>query len=124
MLKLNYSVFNVNAKNHPVIIKDKFLDLEKHRNYISTDLKPKIKEKKMSVEQRVKEIIMDELGVDEAAVVPGASFINDLGADSLATVELVMKFEDEFDIKIEEEDAEKITTVGSAVDFIKKQLGE
>ncbi len=78
----------------------------------------------MSVEQRVKEIIMDELGVDEAAVVPGASFINDLGADSLATVELVMKFEDEFDIKIEEEDAEKITTVGSAVDFIKKQLGE
>jgi len=124
LLKLNYSVFNVNAKNHPVIIKDKFLDLEKHRNYISTDLKPKIKEKKMSVEQRVKEIIMDELGVDEAAVVPGASFINDLGADSLATVELVMKFEDEFDIKIEEEDAEKITTVGSAVDFIKKQLGE
>jgi acyl carrier protein len=78
----------------------------------------------MSVEQRVKEIIIDELGVDEAAVVPGASFINDLGADSLATVELVMKFEDEFDIKIEEEDAEKITTVGSAIDFIKKQLGE
>ncbi len=78
----------------------------------------------MSVEQKVKEIIIDELGVDEAAVVPGASFINDLGADSLATVELVMKFEDEFDIKIEEEDAEKITTVGSAIDFIKKQLGE
>ncbi|HXK49551.1 MAG TPA: acyl carrier protein [Clostridiales bacterium] len=78
----------------------------------------------MSVEQRVKEIIMDELGVEEAAVVPGASFINDLGADSLATVELVMKFEDEFDIKIEEEDAEKITTVGSAIEFIKKQLGE
>ncbi|MBN2858594.1 MAG: acyl carrier protein, partial [Candidatus Delongbacteria bacterium] len=74
----------------------------------------------MSVEQRVKEIIMDELGVEEAAVVPGASFINDLGADSLATVELVMKFEDEFDIKIEEEDAEKITTVGSAIEFIKK----
>jgi len=78
----------------------------------------------MSVEQKVKEIIMDELGVEEAAVVPGASFINDLGADSLATVELVMKFEDEFDIKIEEEDAEKITTVGSAIEFIKKQLGE
>ncbi|MDD3044921.1 MAG: acyl carrier protein [Candidatus Delongbacteria bacterium] len=78
----------------------------------------------MSVEQKVKEIIMDELGVEEAAVVPAASFINDLGADSLATVELVMKFEDEFDIKIEEEDAEKITTVGSAIEFIKKQLGE
>lgn len=78
----------------------------------------------MSVEQKVKEIIVDELGVDEASVIPEASFINDLGADSLATVELVMKFEDEFDIKIEEDDAEKITTVGSAIEFIKKQIGE
>jgi len=78
----------------------------------------------MAVEAKVKEIIMDELGVDEEAVVSEASFINDLGADSLATVELVMKFEDEFDIKIEEEEAEKITTVGTAIDFIKKQLGE
>ncbi|MBN2788914.1 MAG: acyl carrier protein [Candidatus Delongbacteria bacterium] len=78
----------------------------------------------MSIEQKVNEIIMDELGVDEASVVPEASFINDLGADSLATVELVMKFEDEFDIKIEEDEAEKITTVGSAIDFIKQKLGE
>lgn len=78
----------------------------------------------MSIEQKVKEIIMDELGVDEASVVPEASFINDLGADSLATVELVMKFEDEFDIKIEEDEAEKITTVGTAIEFIKQKLGE
>ncbi|MDA3839372.1 MAG: acyl carrier protein [Candidatus Delongbacteria bacterium] len=78
----------------------------------------------MSIEQKVKEIIMDELGVDEASVVPEASFINDLGADSLATVELVMKFEDEFDIKIEEDEAEKITTVGTSIDFIKQKLGE
>ncbi|MDA3884002.1 MAG: acyl carrier protein [Candidatus Delongbacteria bacterium] len=78
----------------------------------------------MSIEQKVNEIIMDELGVDEASVVPEASFINDLGADSLATVELVMKFEDEFDIKIEEDEAEKITTVGTAIDFIKQKLGE
>ncbi len=78
----------------------------------------------MSVEQRVKDIVIDELGVDEDSVVKEASFINDLGADSLATVELVMKFEDEFDIKIEEDEAEKITTVGTAVDFIKNKLGE
>ena len=78
----------------------------------------------MSIEQKVNEIIMDELGVDEASVVPEASFINDLGADSLATVELVMKFEDEFDIKIEEDEVEKITTVGTAIDFIKQKLGE
>lgn len=74
------------------------------------------------VEQKVREIIVDELGVEESAVTPEASFINDLGADSLGTVELVMKFEDEFDIKIQEEDAEKITTVQSAIDYIKGKL--
>ena len=78
----------------------------------------------MSIEQRVKDIIVDELGVEEESVVKEASFINDLGADSLATVELVMKFEDEFDIKIQEDEAEKITTVGTAVDFITAKLGE
>lgn len=77
----------------------------------------------MSVEQKVKEIIMDELGVDEASVTREANFINDLGADSLATVELVMKFEDEFDIKIEESDSEKITSVGAAIDYITTKLG-
>ncbi len=76
----------------------------------------------MSTLEKVKEIIVDELGVDEASVTDNASFINDLGADSLATVELVMKFEDEFDIKIEEEDAEKITTVKAAVEYIEEKL--
>ena len=77
----------------------------------------------MSTLAKVKEIIVDELGVDEESVTDNASFINDLGADSLATVELVMKFEDEFDIKIEEEDAEKITTVKAAVEYIEEKLG-
>ncbi|MBN1970076.1 MAG: acyl carrier protein [Candidatus Delongbacteria bacterium] len=77
----------------------------------------------MSVEQRIKEIIVDELGVEESSIKRESHFINDLGADSLATVELVMKFEDEFDIKIEEKEAEKITTVGAAIDFVSSKLG-
>ena len=75
----------------------------------------------MSVEEKVKEIIVDQLGVDENQVKPEASFIDDLGADSLDTVELVMALEEEFDIEIPDEDAEKITSVQNAVDYIKGQ---
>ena len=71
------------------------------------------------VEERVKAIIVEQLGVEENDVVPAAKFIEDLGADSLDTVELVMAFEEEFDIEIPDEDAEKITTVGDAVQYIK-----
>jgi len=71
------------------------------------------------LEVRVKEIIVEQLGVDPAEVVTEASFVNDLGADSLDTVELVMAFEEEFDIEIPDEAAEKIQTVGNAVDYIK-----
>ncbi|MDR1418064.1 MAG: acyl carrier protein [Endomicrobium sp.] len=70
-------------------------------------------------EARVKEIIVEQLGVDPAEVVEGASFVNDLGADSLDTVELVMAFEEEFGIEIPDEEAEKIQTVGNAIDYIK-----
>jgi acyl carrier protein len=70
-------------------------------------------------EARVKEIIVEQLGVDLAEVVTGASFVNDLGADSLDTVELVMAFEEEFGIEIPDEEAEKIQTVGNAVDYVK-----
>ena len=75
----------------------------------------------MSVEEKVKEIIVDQLGVDESQVKPEASFIDDLGADSLDTVELVMALEEEFDIEIPDEDAEKIASVQNAVDYIKGQ---
>jgi len=75
----------------------------------------------MSVEEKVKEIIVDQLGVDEKQVKPEASFIDDLGADSLDTVELVMALEEEFDIEIPDEDAEKIASVENAVDYIKGQ---
>ena len=72
-----------------------------------------------SVEERVKEIICEQLGVEENEVAPNAKFIEDLGADSLDTVELVMAFEEEFDLEIPDEDAEKITTVGDAIQYIK-----
>ena len=71
-----------------------------------------------SVEERVKQIIIEQLGVDEGEVTPGASFVDDLGADSLDTVELVMAFEEAFEIEIPDEQAEKIRTVKDAVDYI------
>ena len=67
----------------------------------------------------MKSIIVDQLGVNESDVTPEAHFVDDLGADSLDTVELVMKFEEDFDIEIPDEDAEKIQTVQDAVDYIK-----
>ena len=75
----------------------------------------------MSVEQRVKQIIVEQLGVDEAQVDNSASFVDDLGADSLDIVELVMAFEEAFDIDIPDEDAEKISTVKEAVDYIENK---
>ena len=72
-----------------------------------------------AVEEKVKEIICEQLGVEEDDVTPNAKFIEDLGADSLDTVELVMALEEHFDIQIPDEDAEKIVTVGDAIQYIK-----
>jgi len=77
----------------------------------------------MEVIAKVKEIIVEELGVDENEVTLEASFIEDLGADSLDTVELIMKFEEEFDIDIADEEAEKLTTVGKAVEYLTGKVG-
>ena len=71
-----------------------------------------------TTEQRIKAIIVEKLGVDEADITRDASFTNDLGADSLDTVELIMEFEKEFDMTIPDEDAEQIATVGDAIDFV------
>ena len=71
------------------------------------------------IESKVKAIIVENLGVDAASVTPQASFVNDLGADSLDTVELVMALEEEFDIEIPDEEAEKIQSVGQAIDYVK-----
>ena len=73
-----------------------------------------------AVEEKVKQIIVEQLGVDEGEVTANASFVDDLGADSLDTVELVMAFEEAFEIEIPDEDAEKIRTVKDAVDYIAK----
>jgi acyl carrier protein len=75
-----------------------------------------------TIEERVAEIVAEQMGVDKAQVTRETSFVNDLGADSLDTVELVMEFEDEFDISIPDEDAEKIQTVGQAIDYVEAHL--
>ncbi len=76
----------------------------------------------MAIEEQVKKIIAEQLGVEEDEVVAGASFVEDLGADSLDTVELVMAFEEAFNIEIQDEDAEKILTVQSAIDYIQDKV--
>lgn len=75
----------------------------------------------MAIENKIKKIIVDQLGVAEEEVVPKATFVEDLGADSLDTVEMVMAFEEEFGIDIPDEDAEKIRTVQDAIDYISKK---
>ena len=77
-----------------------------------------------SIEERVKEIIVEQLGVEPEEVTEEASFINDLGADSLDTVELVMALEEEFDREIPDEEAEKLDTVKKAIDYIKSSASE
>jgi acyl carrier protein len=76
------------------------------------------------IAERVKKIVVEHLGVDEGKVSEGASFIDDLGADSLDTVELVMAFEEEFSVEIPDDAAEKIQTVGDAISFIKENSAE
>jgi acyl carrier protein len=81
-------------------------------------------DERVAIEDKVKEIIVDQLGVDAEQVTPEASFIDDLGADSLDTVELVMAFEEEFNIEIPDEEAEKIKSVGNALEYIKAHAKE
>ena len=77
-----------------------------------------------NVEERVKDIIVEELGVEREKLTAEASFMEDLGADSLDTVELVMAFEKEFDIDIPDEDAEKLRTVGDAMNYLHQKIGK
>jgi acyl carrier protein len=77
----------------------------------------------MAVEEKMIDIIVEQLSVDREKVVPGASFVDDLGADSLDLVELIMAMEEEFDVEIPDEEAEKIVTVQNAIDFVAKIQG-
>jgi acyl carrier protein len=83
-----------------------------------------LEEMEMDVEAKVKEIIVEQLNVDKDAVVPTAKFVDDLGADSLDTVELVMALEEAFSLDIPDDDAEKIGTVGDAINYIKTHVKE
>jgi acyl carrier protein len=87
---------------------------------ISNQIEFKARRNMAAVDEKVKQIIVEQLGVDEGEVTSSASFVDDLGADSLDTVELVMAFEEGFDIEIPDEDAEKIRTVQDAIDYISK----
>ncbi len=78
----------------------------------------------MSLEEKVRDIIVDKLGVSAEKVKAEAHFIDDLGADSLDTVELVMAFEEEFDVEIPDDDAQQITTVQSAIEYLSKKIGD
>jgi acyl carrier protein len=91
-------------------------DNDQNRDNSSGDAKPM-----SEIADKIKRIVVEHLGVDEDKVTPEASFIDDLGADSLDTVELVMAFEEEFDVEIPEDAAEKIATVKDAIDYIEKQ---
>jgi len=75
-----------------------------------------------SIEQKVIQIVAEQMSVDKGTITRNTSFVNDLNADSLDTVELVMELEDEFDLTIPDDEAEKLKTVGEAIDYIKKQL--
>ena len=75
-----------------------------------------------NLENKIKEIIVDKLGIEESEITDSASFTNDLGADSLDTVELIMEFEKEFNVSIPDEEAEKIQTVGDAVAYLKENV--
>ena len=76
----------------------------------------------MNTADKIKEAIIDKLGVEESQIKPEASFIDDLGADSLDTVELIMALEEEFDLEIPDEDAENLTTVKAVIDYIEEKL--
>ena len=76
----------------------------------------------MSTFDKIKEVIVDKLGVDEDKIVAEASFVDDLGADYLDTVELIMELEEEFGLEIPDEDAEKLTTVGTVVEYVEKNM--
>jgi acyl carrier protein len=113
MFVQNYTFFSTKTR----LCRENFFPL--HRKIIKQFLFINLKTKIMSeVEAKVKAIIVDKLGVEEADVTPTASFTNDLGADSLDTVELIMEFEKEFGISIPDEQAEKIATVGDAIAHI------
>ena len=98
--------------NHSSLYKESFCNHPKH-----------VKESyKRFLENKIREIIVDKLGIEESEITDSASFTNDLGADSLDTVELIMEFEKEFNVSIPDEEAEKIQTVGDAVTYLKDNV--
>ena len=117
LVSMNKNDFNKIIENGYTKAISKFSDPQYVTEFLSKHAND---DNKISTESKVKAIIVDKLGVDEAEVKPEASFTNDLGADSLDTVELIMEFEKEFGISIPDDKAEKIGTVGDAIAYIEE----
>ncbi len=102
-------------------MRNNFFDYIDHYIFLCTDFQQNVF-KMSEIAQKVKSIIIDKLGVEESEVTPEASFTNDLGADSLDTVELIMEFEKEFNISIPDDQAENISTVGQAISYLDENV--
>jgi len=102
-------------------VAQKFFDYVDHYLFLCTDFNKRFK-KMSEIAQKVKSIVIDKLGVEESEVTPEASFTNDLGADSLDTVELIMEFEKEFNVSIPDDQAENISTVGQAISYLEENV--
>ncbi len=102
----------------------KLFDNDRGNGFLCAVFQPQLTTKMSEIAQKVKNIIVEKLGVEESEVTPEASFTNDLGADSLDTVELIMEFEKEFNISIPDDQAENIGTVGQAITYLEENAGK
>src|SRR5688572_32956183 len=124
MTSLFFFILWENARFHANLTRSKKFDNIAANLFLCRDFKSLNRKNMSEIAQKVKQIIIEKLGVEESEVTPEASFTNDLGADSLDTVELIMEFEKEFNISIPDDQAENISTVGQAISYLEQNRSE